>query len=737
MRTFAQRKNQPQEQETFSVARPNLDVARPNHREHLILRLQQGVGNQAVQRMLHTNNESLAGLQSKLRVNEPGDIYEKEADRMADQVLAAPAHSAVISTPPRIQRFSGPSAAQAAGRSNEPMNPAPAGVEQVLTSPGNQLEPALRQDMEQRFGDDFSDVRVHTDNKAADSARALKSLAYTVGSNIVFGNAQFAPSTSKGKKLLAHELTHVVQQRDSSVAIQRAPVPEVELARMELAEALADLERTSQTDDEKAGPVSSDGPLVPGDPRLCGSPKCFTDEDIYGEYYAYKKREEAEANELLEQQRRGDEGMHARLMTLLELLVKHGLRKSEIIEELTDLPPRDRQVLTRYGLKMPGFWTKQIDFQQHVRDVLIKYDAEWRKENFGAGPRMKAMTEEDAKAFEEQQRQKEFVTAWLEGLPHVTGSFLGALGAQVTSIFTDDPRKIAAGAKLGTALGGVTGSFATARSNAGSYSPDVVGEIASPVGSWRYGKPAIVDAPTRTKAPKSEGPPNAPKVKDVKTPTEPAALKPPKPKRPGKQTKAQKQQKSAETLDNRIERVRNELAESKLRTLEYKDVRASQGKSEKGGPIKGMWNKYEELYVLERARAHPDRIIIEQPRLIGIKAPNGKIRPTTDIVEEGRTVDFLEIDGTKVLGAELKSQAEIVGSVSGLKSPGLTGDFRSTSKVGEQRGREQIIIEEAIANGSNLVFKGKDIRTGENFTKEIGPNDYRSTVVSYDQLAPN
>lgn len=87
------------------------------------------------------------GLQAKLKVNEPGDSYEQEADRVADQVLAAPAHSAVSGAPLRIQRVSA---------STGQLDAAPASVDAALASPGRSLDPAPRLDMEQRFGHDFS-----------------------------------------------------------------------------------------------------------------------------------------------------------------------------------------------------------------------------------------------------------------------------------------------------------------------------------------------------------------------------------------------------------------------------------------------------------------------------------------------------------------------------------------------------------------------------------------------------
>lgn len=136
----------------------------------------------------------------------PGDVYEQEADRIADQVTANPAHHAVAGAPPRIQRFAGPS--------NRRVDAVPASVVKAVASPGRPLEPALRQDMEQRFGHDFSRVRMHSGADAEQSAQDVNANAYTVGHNIVFATGRFAPGTHEGRRLIAHELAHVVQQSD-------------------------------------------------------------------------------------------------------------------------------------------------------------------------------------------------------------------------------------------------------------------------------------------------------------------------------------------------------------------------------------------------------------------------------------------------------------------------------------------------------------------------------------------
>jgi hypothetical protein len=89
---------------------------------------------------------------------------------------------------------------------------APPIVHDVLNSPGQSLDAATQAFMEPRFGRDFSGVRVHTGAKAAESAREINALAYTAGQNVVFDAGQYAPESTAGKMLLAHELTHVAQQ---------------------------------------------------------------------------------------------------------------------------------------------------------------------------------------------------------------------------------------------------------------------------------------------------------------------------------------------------------------------------------------------------------------------------------------------------------------------------------------------------------------------------------------------
>ena len=157
--------------------------------------------------------------QAGLVIGATGDPLERDADRIATHVLAAPANSAVGGAPPHIRRAGEQRLHTAAS--------APASVGRALANAGTPLAPGLRQDMERRFGHDFSRVRVHLDAGAAQSASEVQARAYTAGHDVVFAAGRFAPATEAGRRLIAHELTHVLQQSGNGPvrAIQRADDP--------------------------------------------------------------------------------------------------------------------------------------------------------------------------------------------------------------------------------------------------------------------------------------------------------------------------------------------------------------------------------------------------------------------------------------------------------------------------------------------------------------------------------
>jgi Domain of unknown function (DUF4157) len=179
--------------------------------------------------------KSPASVQAKLTVGPPGDSYEQEADRVSERVLRMhePQQQRVcacgggcspcqteqpIHEPERVQTTTRRVHASETGQIA-----APPVVRDVLRSPGQPLDPAARDFMEQRFGHDFGRVLIHADPAAAEAAAALGAEAFTVGRHIAFAHERFLPGTASGRRLVAHELMHTIQQAATSPYIALAP----------------------------------------------------------------------------------------------------------------------------------------------------------------------------------------------------------------------------------------------------------------------------------------------------------------------------------------------------------------------------------------------------------------------------------------------------------------------------------------------------------------------------------
>ncbi|MDQ3775764.1 MAG: DUF4157 domain-containing protein [Pseudomonadota bacterium] len=247
MHTFAQKPKATQQTTSTKSTIPGRAQFGQSREVNSILHLQRTIGNQAVQRMLQTNAEELevglasaasprfahdfsqiplhpkspTNVQAKLTVGPPGDIYEKEADYVSEQVMRMPE--------PQLQRIWRGMSTEQRDQEHEHLQTkrmessdlgqtaAPPIVHEVLGSPGQPLDPTARAFMEPRFGQDFSRIRIHNDLRATESAQAIDALAYTLGEHIVFGAGQYVPNTSDGKQLLSHELTHSMQQHHGQI----------------------------------------------------------------------------------------------------------------------------------------------------------------------------------------------------------------------------------------------------------------------------------------------------------------------------------------------------------------------------------------------------------------------------------------------------------------------------------------------------------------------------------------
>jgi DNA uptake protein ComE-like DNA-binding protein len=156
-------------------------------------------------------------VQAKMAVSEPSDKFEREADKMAGTVMRM-ANLDSKTKEEKVQR-------QATGNSPTQVGASAQSAIQTQNSGGEPLSRDVRHYMEPRFGTDFSNVRVHKDSQAASLSSQLSARAFTHQNHIYFSEGQYQPGSSEGKQLIAHELTHTIQQGQSDGKIHRAPAP--------------------------------------------------------------------------------------------------------------------------------------------------------------------------------------------------------------------------------------------------------------------------------------------------------------------------------------------------------------------------------------------------------------------------------------------------------------------------------------------------------------------------------
>ena len=199
----------------------------------------------------------------ELRVSAPGDAAEVEAENVAQRMTRLPSAQPAWTSgsPGAAESVRSGSEGQLLRAASTPSadaahDVAPAAAHEALQSSGHPLEPETRDDFQQRFGHDFSRVRVHTDERAGAATQQLRARAFTHGSDIVFAPGEYAPSTQGGRTLLAHELTHVVQQADASAGavrqLQRAPAAPTAPAGAEPAIESAEVPTADKKDEELA-----------------------------------------------------------------------------------------------------------------------------------------------------------------------------------------------------------------------------------------------------------------------------------------------------------------------------------------------------------------------------------------------------------------------------------------------------------------------------------------------------
>ena len=170
-------------------------------------------------------------IQPKMKISHPGDVYEQEANMIAEQVMSVSAESSIM-TPlsayeEKIDRKCAAcemkeedeekildiSRKHSRSVNQEATDEITKEISDVRSSSGSAIDSSTKDFMESRLGYDFSNVRIHVDRRSAESARAIGALAYTAGNDIVFGAGQYEPNTPAGRSLIVHELVHTIQQR--------------------------------------------------------------------------------------------------------------------------------------------------------------------------------------------------------------------------------------------------------------------------------------------------------------------------------------------------------------------------------------------------------------------------------------------------------------------------------------------------------------------------------------------
>lgn len=212
-----------------------------NSPDEYFLHMQRTIGNHAVRGLLRSDNDGdkgseflRIGIQPKLSISQPGDENEKEADRVADQVMRMGPSDNKITRDDQIEVYRKCAACEMKKAEEDkmmtiirkPSLPSSSGLEasdettneinNIRSSGGHSIDASTRGFMESRFGYDFDSVRIHTDESAVGAANSVNPRTYAIGNDMVFGKGQYEPHTSEGRRLLAHGLTHVIQQSKNS-----------------------------------------------------------------------------------------------------------------------------------------------------------------------------------------------------------------------------------------------------------------------------------------------------------------------------------------------------------------------------------------------------------------------------------------------------------------------------------------------------------------------------------------
>jgi hypothetical protein len=290
---------------------------------HPYIETQGIIGNHGV---LRRSNGDI--IQAKFGIGQPNGRYEQEAGRMADKVMGVPAAGEVLVKPEAIQSKS------IAGNTLEVAPNIESGINTVKKG-GRPLSQSSRSFFEPRFGVDFSRVRLHTDSTAASTAHAINAEAFTTGTDVVFAAGRYSPETSSGKKLIAHELTHVLQQSASGMNSGAKVVSRQETPGKPPAEAVVPVPAEAAPAEAAAAPTKT----LSGKGWIKKFPKSSSLDDLSA-------------------------GFKPKVKSFVKMLSDHSITYHEV----TTKRPIERQYLMYYSLKISNgtFKAKNVPDQEGV-----------------------------------------------------------------------------------------------------------------------------------------------------------------------------------------------------------------------------------------------------------------------------------------------------------------------------------------------------------------------------------
>jgi hypothetical protein len=637
-----------------------------------------------------------------------------------------------------------------------------------ISGPGAPLEPGIRRGFERRLGTDLGDVRVHTDAEADASARAIGAAAYTLGSRVAFTADRYRPTTAAGSVVLAHELAHVAQQRNTGVPVVARfdvwdVVKIVSPGPGSVAKQVAGALDTSGIDVLKAGARYILGDtlwsllkaLVSGfEVGLAEVPeeqrkrilRKFGDIDL-GDAYEYG---EGFALGVLEGLWSGLTSLVEAVITLLQLpkkiydfvnslpqlAARYAPRVARLMQDANELVARLKVAFARDSREAMGQVERLMDavgeaVLERVREAgrslakrLVGFiDQDWEDIGRDVGRVTGRVLFEALLAFATDfvgnlvkegaalaARLAEGTIEALRAIGGILGRVIESLGRVVRGFASDTLELLKPLRKLLEELRALLG--------------EALGAEAETAGTG--GVRASIPEPPRPTVMETSTPKKAATSADVTSPSaHPSGAPAP----------------VVRTVPQRVVRasaqVERELAEERaVVTARKSELSADEWRSARAGATKKLYNLLERRAVLERMRAFPGRTYLEQVEIVGVKA-RGQISHVTEISRtgKGRIADILELDGRQATLVDLKSPSTQIGSVrGGMSSADLEVEFRSASEIGEQHAVEREVIQRAKANGGTVVIRGRDPINGALVEKDLDPNLIQSRVTDYANL---